>query len=106
MLNSSEINSTSSNMRSEGRYEIMLPMRPPFTNDALLRAPLVWPLLYDLLGPMIEIDTFGLLQLLPHTPRMHWHRDTDFLFQYDPQPNQPSHGIVVFVPMVDISTDM
>jgi len=104
--NSSEINSTSSDMRSAGRYEIMLPMRPPFTNDALLRAPMVYPLLKKLLGSMIEIDTFGLLTLFPHTPKMHWHRDTDVLFSYDQQPDQPSHGIVVFIPMVDITTDM
>lgn len=105
--NSSEVNNTSSDIkRSEGRYEIKLPMRPPFTNEALLRAPLVYPLLQNLLGHMIEIDTFGLLTLFPHTPKMHWHRDTAILFSYDQQPDQPSHGIVVFIPMVDISTDM
>lgn len=102
----SEINSTTYDMRSEGRYEIMLPMEPPFTNEAFLRAPLLYPLLQRLLGTAMEIDTFSSLILFPHTPKMHWHRDTDFLFSKEKKLDQPAHGIVVFVPMVNISPDM
>ena len=51
-------NSTWSEQRSPGRYELLSPMEPPFTSEELLYNPLLLPLMQNVLDTRrIEVDT-------------------------------------------------
>ena len=100
-------NSTTSEQRSPGRYELLSPMEYPFTSPRLLRNPLLLPLIQKTLSTSrIEIDTHSSVTSLGHTPEQHWHRDAGFLHHESVQEQLPPHGLVVFVPLIDIDDEM
>ena len=101
------VNSTRSEQRSPGRYEVLSPLEYPFTSARLLRNPLLLPLIQKALSTSrIEIDTHSSVTSLSHTPEQHWHRDAGFLHHELVQEQLPPHGLVVFVPLVDIDDAM
>ena len=104
--NPSLTNSTWSEQRSPGRYELLSPMEPPFTNEELLKNPLLYPLMTRVLKtPRIEVDTHSSVTSLEETPAQHWHRDAGFIFKSMPS-QLPPHGLVVFIPLKDVSNAM
>lgn len=104
----SQTNSTSSEQRSPGRYELLSPMAPPFTSEELLRNPLLMPLMQRALGTnRIEVDTHSSVTSMGNTPAQHWHRDAGFIFKSQTKDHQlPPHGLVVFIPLVDVTKRM
>lgn len=101
-------NSTWSEQRSPGRYELLSPMKPPFTDSELVANPLLLPLMQRSLGTSrIEVDTHSSVTSLGNTPAQHWHRDAGFIFSGDVLDAQlPPHGLVVFVPLIDVDMSM
>ena len=88
-----QTNSTSSEQRSPGRYELLSPMAPPFTSEELLRNPLLLPLMQRTLGTSrIEVDTHSSVTSMGETPAQHWHRDAGFIFKTQTEEQLPPHG--------------
>jgi hypothetical protein len=57
----------------------------------------------------LEVDTFSHVTSKPHSPRQHWHRDAGALFDGvgDLGSHQlPPHGVVTFVPLIDVSEEL
>ena len=57
----------------------------------------------------LEVDTFSHVTSKPHSPRQHWHRDAGALFDGvgDLESHQlPPHGVVTFVPLIDVSEEL
>ena len=103
--NPSATNSTWSEQRSPGRYELLSPMEHPFTSPDLLTNGLLHPLMTQALQTRrIEVDTHSSVTSLGNTPKQHWHRDAGFIFRGGEQ--LPPHGLVVFVPLVDVPRAM
>ena len=99
-------NSTWSEQRSPGRYELLSPMESPFTSEKLLRNPLLLPLMQRILSTQrIEVDTHSSVTSLGNTPAQHWHRDAGFIHS-TVKDQLPPHGLVVFIPLVDVDVDM
>ena len=99
-------NSTWSEQRSPGRYELLSPMESPFTSEKLLRNPLLLPLMQRTLSTQrIEVDTHSSVTSLGNTPAQHWHRDAGFIHS-TVKDQLPPHGLVVFIPLVDVDVDM
>jgi Tfp pilus assembly protein PilF len=104
--NPSLTNSTWSEQRSPGRYELLSPMEPPFTNEELLKNPLLHPLMVRTLKThRIEVDTHSSVTSLAETPAQHWHRDAGFILE-STKTQLPPHGLVVFIPLKDVSNAM
>jgi hypothetical protein len=101
-------NTTSSEQRSPGRYELVNPLKTPFSDESFVLNPLLAPLMTRVLGSKrLEIDTHSSVTSLPHTPEQHWHRDAGFLFEHEQVKKQlPPHGLVIFVPLVKVTDDM
>jgi ectoine hydroxylase-related dioxygenase (phytanoyl-CoA dioxygenase family) len=104
----SKTNSTWSEQRSPGRYELVNPLKSPFSDEEFIANGLLQPFMKRMLGSKrLEIDTHSSVTSLPHTPAQHWHRDAGFLFDYDQVQKQiPPHGMVVFMPLVKVSEEM
>jgi hypothetical protein len=106
-LDPTKTNSTWSEQRSPGRYELLSPMAPPFTSEELLRNPLLLPLVERALGTnRIEVDTHSSVTSLGNTPAQHWHRDAGFIFKNQVKEQLPPHGLVVFIPLIDVTKSM
>ena len=92
--------------RSTGRWEVKVPLRPPWTDEETIRNPLVTDVLVTAMdSSRLEMDTYSVVTSLSETPIQHWHRDAAALFEAPhsgaaahPRP----HGIVVFVPLDDV----
>lgn len=92
--------------RSTGRWEVKVPLRPPWTSEQTIRNPLVTDVLVHAMdSSRLEMDTYSVVTSLSKTPVQHWHRDAGPLFDAPrtgsaahPRP----HGIVVFVPLDDV----
>jgi hypothetical protein len=104
--NPSLTNSTWSEQRSPGRYELLSPMKSPFTDEELLKNPLLHPLMVRTLKThRIEVDTHSSVTSLAETPAQHWHRDAGFILESS-KLQLPPHGLVVFIPLKDVSNAM
>jgi hypothetical protein len=96
--------------RGERRFEVKVPMEPPFTDDAfVLRKPvtdLVSAFVGDERATKLEIDTLSSVSSTPSAPHQHWHRDVPNIFNDDAQwqsgSSSPAWGVVVFVPLGDL----
>lgn len=106
-------NSTTSGLRSEGRWEVKLPLVPPFTSPNLIANPALFSLLKRVLGTEeIELDTLSSVTSVPGSPAQHWHADVDDLFRHGHEEGGwgeqsegavlPAFGIVVFLPLSDV----
>jgi ectoine hydroxylase-related dioxygenase (phytanoyl-CoA dioxygenase family) len=66
--------------RSQGRYEVKLELKEPYTSSELVAHPLLQQLNRLLLDDTIEIDTFSHVTSLPGAKAQHWHSDVNPLF--------------------------
>lgn len=92
--------------RSTGRWEVKVPLKPPWTQEETIRNPLVTDVLVQAMdSSRLEMDTYSVVTSLSQTPIQHWHRDAAALFEAphsgDAAHPRP-HGIVVFVPLDDV----
>ena len=94
------VNSSGTALRSEGRYELRLPLRPPFTAAPLVAPPALLPLARALLARRVEIDTLSIVTSVPGAPDQPWHRDVSHLFKWQSTPALPPQGVVVVAPLV------
>lgn len=101
-------NTTSSEQRSPGRYELVNPLKTPFSDKEFVSNTLFMPMMQNILGTKrLEIDTHSSVTSLGNTPQQHWHRDAGFLFDYaNLQKQVPPHGMVLFVPLVKVTEEM
>jgi len=93
--------------RSEGRYEVKLPLREPFTDARLTRnAQLLSLVKGAVAGDHLEIDTFSHVDALPGASMQVWHKDVDAV-HHDTQKGEllhgPPQGLVVVVPLVEVN---
>ena len=104
----SHTNTTSSEQRSPGRYELVNPLKSPFSDESFVSNTLFMPIIQNILGTKrLEIDTHSSVTSLAKTPEQHWHRDAGFLFDYESvQKHLPPHGMVIFVPLVKVTEQM
>lgn len=95
--------------RWKKRFEMQVPLTPPFTDKQLAGNPLLLEVVRLMLGPRVEIDTFSQVTALPGAPDQPWHKDVDVLFK---EPNaagfghHPAVGLVAVVPLVNITEEI
>jgi hypothetical protein len=90
--------------RGANRFQMYLPFEPPFADPLVYEHPLVLRLLEQLLGPDILCTYFASDTPLPGSEYQRVHSDTRLLF---PETNLslPSYGIVVNLPLVDVTEE-
>jgi len=92
--------------RGTGRYEIKLPLRPPFTDPRLtVNRHLLMLVKGAVAGDHVEIDTFSHVDSLPNSVMQTWHEDVDPIMkhtQVGERLHAPPQGVVVVVPIVDM----
>jgi ectoine hydroxylase-related dioxygenase (phytanoyl-CoA dioxygenase family) len=79
---------TAGKITSEGRYLVHLPFEPPISDERLLAAPAVLPLLRTLIADgryEFEVGDLSVVTSMPRTPAQHMHNDTGQVFKHDPR---------------------
>eukprot|EP00946_MAST-07B_sp_MAST-7B-sp1_P004998 g4998.t1 len=87
--------------RSKGRFEIKLPMKPPFISPGFSDNHfMIHAMKIALLGDRILIDTFSFVTSMSGAPDQHWHNDVPGLFtsRGNVFGHLPPQGIVAVVP--------
>ena len=86
--------------RGTDRYEVRVPLGPPFT-DAASSLPLVVAAKLLLQSRKIEVDTLSHVTSMPGAPAQHWHADVSHLFKTSKQ--SAAQGIVIVLPLVPLN---
>jgi ectoine hydroxylase-related dioxygenase (phytanoyl-CoA dioxygenase family) len=90
--------------RGANRYQMYLPFEPPFADPLVYEHPLVLRLLEQLLGTDIICTYFASDTPLPGSEYQRVHSDTRLLFP-ETTLSLPSYGIVVNLPLVDVTEE-
>ncbi len=86
------------------RYMIPLPLRAPFTDDALCDPPALRALFTAALGEDYVIQSYGAVLALPGAGPQPFHRDYSLLF--DPIVSLPPYALTVVVPLIDMTPEL
>ena len=66
--------------RSKSRFEIKLPLKPPFTDNGFVDNRWLVYILKLIMSERILVDTFSFVTSLGNAPDQHWHNDVSGLF--------------------------
>ena len=92
--------------RSKLRFEVKLPLEPPYLDEALTSSdPVVSLLTTALRSKMLELDTFSYVVSMAGAPKQHWHNDAGPLFKDWGGEQFPPHGMVAAVALDAISEE-
>jgi hypothetical protein len=83
--------------RSKSRFEIKLPLSPPFTDNGFVDNRWLVYILKLIMSDRILIDTFSFVTSLGHAPEQHWHNDVSGLFT-SKHDNLPPQSLVAVIP--------
>ncbi len=90
--------------RSKLRFEVKLPLAPPYIDEALTSSEPIVSLLKNVLrSDRLELDTFSYVVSMPGAPKQHWHNDAGPLFKDWAGEQLPPHGLVAAVALDTIS---
>jgi len=90
--------------RGANRYQMFLPWEPPFTEPLLYENPRVMPILERVMGQDLIMTYLASDTPLPGAEHQHVHTDTRLLFP-ETQLSLPTYGIVLNVPLVDVTEE-
>lgn len=103
-------NTAASAARSDGRHELKNPMEGPFIDPRLVLRPVVMRVVQEVTkSANLEIDTHSVVTSLPQTPAQFWHRDLSPPHEMAAAEQDlllPAAGIVMFVPLTDVTERM
>ena len=84
--------------RSKLRFEVPLPLAPPYLDEALTSSEPVLSLVKGALrSRRLELDTFSYVVSMAGAPAQHWHTDVDPLFANWRGEDVPPHGVMALV---------
>merc|ERR1719345_34678 len=75
-----EFESSQAATRSKSRFEIKLPLKPPFTDNGFVDNRWLVYILKLIMSERILVDTFSFVTSLGNAPDQHWHNDVNGLF--------------------------
>ena len=92
--------------RSKMRFEVKLPLEPPYLDEAITSpGPVVSLLTTVLRSKMLEIDTFSYVVSMAGAPTQRWHDDAGSLFKDWGGEQIPPHGLVAAVALDTLSEE-
>ena len=84
--------------RSKLRFEVPLPLEPPYLDEALTSSEPVLSLVKGALrSRRLELDTFSYVVSMAGAPAQHWHTNADPLFVDWRGEGVPPHGVMAMV---------
>ena len=84
--------------RSKLRFEVPLPLAPPYLDEALTSSEPVLSLVKGALrSRRLELDTFSYVVSMAGAPAQHWHTNADPLFAEWRGEDVPPHGVLAMV---------
>jgi hypothetical protein len=90
----------------DARYDITLRMTGCFAATDVFANDLLLPLLHQLLGSDMQLNSFSAAVSHPGAPQQHVHRDASHLFSgLDWGRNLPAHAVGVGVPLIDVDLE-
>lgn len=101
----SNINTTYSAKRSDRRYEVHLPLKPPFSSPEVVANDEVLQFIRTVLSERVEIDTMSFVTSLPGASAQHWHVDVDSPYRthFDSSNvHVPPSGLVMIIPTASL----
>lgn len=99
--------STLAALRSPGRLEYKAPLAEPFSSAELVARPVLMRLISTTLrNKRFELDTLSHVTSVADATEQQWHRDLPPAFTDARYLPLPPAGLVVFVPLVDVTQDM
>jgi hypothetical protein len=85
------------------RFMIGVEIAPPFDRSELYANPFVYPILVQLLGPALVLNSLGSVCAFPGSEAQHVHLDHPLLFEEgNVSEHLPPYAITLVVPLVDI----
>ena len=92
--------------RSKLRFEVKLPLEPPYLDEALTSSEAIVSLIKNVLrSKMLELDTFSYVVSMAGAPKQHWHNDAGPLFEDWRGAQLPPHGLIATVALDAISEE-
>ena len=84
--------------RSKLRFEVKLPLEPPYLDEALTSSEPVLSLVKGALrSRRLELDSFSYVVSMAGAPAQHWHTDVDPLYMDWRGEDVPPHGVLAMV---------
>ncbi len=84
------------------RYMVSVTVEPPFNDADLLAAPLVFPIIRQVLGRKLILGSLTCVASLPGAGVQRLHKDHPVLFKDQPELELPSFAVTLIIPFIDL----
>eukprot|EP00475_Leptophrys_vorax_P045021 TRINITY_DN9234_c0_g1_i2.p1 TRINITY_DN9234_c0_g1~~TRINITY_DN9234_c0_g1_i2.p1 ORF type:complete len:437 (+),score=103.95 TRINITY_DN9234_c0_g1_i2:274-1584(+) len=87
-------------VQGEGRYEYLMPFKPPFNTSFVYQDERMRHILWDLFGGRFKLELPTVITSKVGSKNQRWHSGNNYLFH--PEERLPPYAVVVGIPLVDV----